>query len=125
MEKRGSFENFKSNVCHEVKFMGEYEFVKKHLLAKTVDKYYEKGWYLESFYMLGMIDYLCRKNNAPLCGLYNKMRCQKLEDIVYPSGILMMYVLSKDESILKNAYENAIPEFKRFNIVENEVENIA
>ena len=125
MEKRSSFENFKSNICHQVKNIGELEFIKENLLAKTVDKYYEKQWYPESFYILGMIDYLSRKNNIPLCGWYNKMRHEKLERIVCPTGIMCLYVTLNDEAILKESYENDIPEFKRFNIVENEVENIA
>lgn len=53
------------------------------------------------------------------------MRCGKLEKPVYPSGIMWMYMMSKDENILKESFENAIPEFKRFNIVENEIDSIA
>ena len=34
----------------------------------------------------------------------------------------MLYFLSKDPSILKQYYNASIPEFKRFNIVENEIE---
>lgn len=30
----------------------------------------------------------------------------------------------KDESVLKDTFDNAIPEFKRFNIVENEIRNV-
>ena len=30
----------------------------------------------------------------------------------------------KDESVLNDAFDNAIPEFKRFNIVENEIRNV-
>ena len=34
----------------------------------------------------------------------------------------MLYFLSKDPSILEQYYNASIPEFKRFNIVENEIE---
>ena len=34
----------------------------------------------------------------------------------------MLYSLSKDPSILEQYYNASIPEFKRFNIVENEIE---
>ena len=36
-----------------------------------------------------------------------------------------MSMVSNDESILTEAFENSIPEFKRFNIIENEVEKVA
>lgn len=124
-DTRMSFDNFKSTVCHRVKDTGELDFIVENLLARCVEVFYEKQWYLESFYMLAMLDYLSRKNNIPLCGIYNKMRCGKLEKPVYPSGILRLYLMSKDENILKESFDNAIPEFKRFNIVENEVENLA
>ena len=53
------------------------------------------------------------------------MRCGKIEKPVYPEGILRLYLMSKDENILKESFENAIPEFKRFNIIENEIDSIA
>lgn len=124
-EKRMSFENFKSTVCHRVKEVGEVNFIVENILARCVEVFYKKQWYLESFYTLAMLDYLSRKNNIPLCGIYNKMRCGKLEKLVYPSGIMRLYMASKDESILKESFERSIPEFKRFNIIENEVENLA
>lgn len=123
--KRMSFENFKSTVCHRLKDVGGLDFIEEVILARCVEVFYQKQWYLESFYILAMLDYVSRKNNIPLCGLYNKMRCGKIEKPVYPAGILRLYVASKDESILKESFDNAIPEFKRFNIVENEVENLA
>lgn len=124
-KERMSFDNFKSTFCHRVKQLGEPDFIIENILARSVETFYRKQWYLESYYMLAMLDYLSRKNDVPLCGLYNKMRCGKLEKSVYPSGIMWMYMMSKDENILKESFENAIPEFKRFNIVENEIDSIA
>lgn len=37
---------------------------------------------------------------------------------------MAMYSLSGDESILIKSFDESIPEFKRFNIVENEIENV-
>lgn len=124
-KERMSFDNFKSTVCHRVKQLGEADFIIENILARSVETFYRKQWYLESYYMLAMLDYLSGKNDVPLCGIYNKMRCGKLEKPVYPSGIMWMYMMSKDENILKESFENAIPEFKRFNIVENEIDSIA
>lgn len=122
---RSSFEIFKSNVCHQVKEQGELEFIKKTILSNEVQKLYEKKWYPESLYLVAMVDYLCRKNSIPQYGGYNKLRQCKLNDIIYPSSILTLYLLSKDENVLEESYNKSIPEFKKFNIVESEVENIA
>ena len=124
LEKRDSFEVFKSNICHLVKYMGELDFIKYMLTSKEIQKLYQHEWYLECFYLVAMTDYLSRKNNIPLYNGYDTIRCYTLEQPVYPSGIYMRYLLSKDENVLKESYDNAIPEFKRFNIVENEVENV-
>lgn len=123
--ERMSFENFKSTVCHRLKNIGGLNFIEETLLARSVEVFYKKEWYLESYYILAMLDYVSRKNNIPLCELYNKMRCGKIENPVYPEGILRLYLMSNDENILKESFENSIPEFKRFNIIENEVENLA
>lgn len=122
--ERDSFDVFKSNICHRVKDEGELAFIENILLSGEPQKLFEKRWYPESLYLVAMIDYLSRKNDIPLYGGYNKLRACKLEKIVYPSSIMMMYLLSKDKKILQDSYNNAIPEFKRFNIVENEVENV-
>lgn len=124
-EKRASFEVFKSNVCHRVKNLGEIQFMIELLKSDLITVYFQKQWYPESLYLLGMLDYLSRKNDIPICTNYNKIRCCKLEKILYPQGILLMSLIMKKPEILTESYENAIPEFRRFNIVENEVENVA
>lgn len=122
---RTSFEVFKSNICHAVKDMGELEFIRQTLCSDAVMEFQKKHWYPESLYLLAMVDYLSRKNGIPLYGGYNKLRACKLEAVLYSSGIFLLYQLSKDENILKESFENSIPEFKRFNIVENEVWDVA
>lgn len=57
MEKRCSFELFKSNVCHWLKEEGDIDFLIQVLESDLIRKYYNRKWYLESFYLLGMLDY--------------------------------------------------------------------
>lgn len=123
--EKDTFSNFKSNVCHRVKYLGDKGFILEVLKDGVISDLYNKKWYPECLYTLAMIDYLSRINEVPLCKEYNAIRCQKLPSIVYPTGIYLSYLLTKDENILKESYENSIPEFKRFNIVENEVRRIA
>lgn len=94
------------------------------LCSDEISKLYERKWYAECLYLLAMIDYLSRKNDIPLYNGYDKLRTGKLDKVLYPSGIMAMYSLSGDESILIKSFDESIPEFKRFNIVENEIENV-
>lgn len=122
--ERSSFEIFKSNICHLVKDKGELSFISDMLCSDEVSKLFERRWYAECLYLLAMIDYLSRKNDIPLYNGYDKLRTGKLDKVLYPSGTMAMYSLSGDESILIKSFDESIPEFKRFNIVENEIENV-
>ena len=51
-------------------------------------------------------------------------RSQKLEKLYFSAGVEVAYAATGDERIKEKALANAIPEFIRFNIVENEVRNI-
>lgn len=67
MEKRCSFELFKSNVCHRLKEQGDIDFLIETLKEDMIRQYYDKKWYPESFYLLAMVDYISRENNVPIC----------------------------------------------------------
>ena len=71
MEKRCSFELFKSNVCHRLKEQGDIDFLIETLKEDMMRQYYDKKWYPESFYLLAMVDYISRENNVPIFNDYN------------------------------------------------------
>lgn len=71
-----------------------------------------------------MLDYLCRVNDVPICEDYDDIRKARLERPVYPAGITLLAATTKNPDVLAQAEENAIPEFKRFNIIESEVRNV-
>ena len=123
-EYRNSFETFKSNICHQVKDMGDINFIIDTLENDTIRKLYNKMWYPESMYLLGMIDYLSKLNDLPMCVNYNDIRKHKLAKIVYPSSVLIQAAVMHSDKVKEDAIKNAIPEFMRFNIVENEVRNL-
>lgn len=124
LEKRCDFELFKSNVCHKVKEQGYTAFIIETLENDEVRTLYNKEWYPESLYTLAMLDYVSRINDVPLCTSYDDIRKCRLKDTVYPMGILTMSRVLNNPDIKEEAYNNSIPEFIRFNIVENEVNNI-
>lgn len=121
---RSDFETFKSNVCHRVSDIGDAEFIIETLERDSVRKYYTRKWYPECLYTLAMLDYLCRVNGVPVCKDYNDIRKCRLRSTVYPASIVIASAASKNDAIKKESIKNSIPEFIRFNIVENEVRNI-
>ena len=121
---RPSFDLFKSNVCHRVKTAGDIDFIIETLEDGDIDMYIEKEWYPEGLYLLAMVDYLSRINNVPLVTDYDKYRGLKLKKYVYPASIVAKALAFKDEKIKEDAVKNSIPEFIRFNIVENEIRNV-
>lgn len=122
--QRASFENFKSAVCHRVKELGDIAFLIDTLESGDIRSYYERKWYPESLYLLAMVDYICRENDVPLVSDYDDLRRCKLEKPIYPASLFALSAAVQNNYILEEAAKTAIPEFMRFNIVENEVRNV-
>jgi len=124
VEHRLNFEAFKSNVCHLVKEMGDLNFLIHTVKSNDIRRYFDQEWYPESLYLLAMVDYLSRENDLPTCSEYDDLRQMKLRDTLYPAGIHMLCATLKQNTPKKESWDAAIPEFKRFNIVESEVRNV-
>ena len=125
MEYRPAFEIFKSNICHSVKDLGDIDFLMDVIKSDRIISYLDKRWHREALYLLAMVDYLCRENNLPLHEVYAELRCLKLSDVIYPSGILILCAALRSNEPKERSLREAIPEFLRHNIVESEVRNVA
>ena len=123
-EYRSAFETFKSNVCHHVKDMGDIDFMIDVLESDEIRTLYNKHWYPEALYLLAMLDYLSRVNDVEICTKYNDIRARKLSKPIYPTGVILTSKVLKSNEPLRKAEEEAIPEFRRFNIIESEVRNV-
>ena len=123
-EYRAAFETFKSNVCHRVKDMGDLDFMIQLLESDEIRTLYNRHWYPEALYLLAMLDYLSRENHISRCTRYDDIRTQKLRNPVYPAGVIVTGEVMGSEELLRMAEQDAIPEFRRFNIMENEVRNV-
>ena len=124
LENRSSFETYKSNICHHVKDMGDLDFIIEVIRRDEIRVLYNRKWYLEALYLLAMVDYLSAQNDIPVCTRYNDIRARKLAKPVFPAGVILESEVTKSDAPIKKALENAIPEFKRFNIIESEVRNV-
>lgn len=118
-----SFDVYKSTVCHEVKNLGDLQFIINTLKENKIRDLYNKRLYPEALYLLAMLDYLSRENGLPICTNYDDIRACRLKKPVFPNSVIALSLV--DASAFSKAEENAIPEFKRFNIIEADVRNIA
>ena len=124
MAERADFELFKSEVCHTVRSLGDAGFIVDTLEKQTIRAYYDRKWYPESLYLLAMLDYISRENGVPLCSEYNDLRRCRLAKPIYPASVLAVCAAAGNDAAKKASLSAAIPEFKRFNIVECEVRNV-
>ena len=122
---RCDFGIFKNNICHYVKDMGDLDFLLDVLENDRIRELYDRKWYPEAFYLLGMTDYLSRINDIPICTNYDDIRSQRLEKPIYPTDVLLTSKVLKSDEPIRKAEEEAIPEFRRFNIIESEIRNVA
>ena len=124
-QKRCDFELFKSHICHRLKREGDLGFILNVVQSPDIREYFDRGWTAESLYLLAMLDYISRLNGIPLCSDFNDLRELAMKNTIYPEGILIQARVTNNPDLLREAYDNCIPEFKRANIIENEVRNVA
>lgn len=124
MPYRSDFETFKSTICHLVKDRGDIDFIIDTLKTDEIRLYWDRKWYSESFYLLAMIDYLSRENGLPLCQDYEDIRSCTLSEPLYPRDINLAAKLNTSLDLRRQSIEEAIPEFKRFNIVESRIRDV-
>ncbi len=121
---RSEFETFKSNICHHLKDMGDINFLMDVLGTDQISVLYEKRWYPEAFYLLALVDYLSKENDIPLCSKYDDIRSMKLKKTIYPLDVLLTCEVLKSDEPKKRADNEAIPEFRKYNIIESEVRGV-
>lgn len=122
--ERMAFETFKSYICHEVRRKGDLDFIIDTLRTDEVSHYWDKKWYPEAFYLLAMLDYLCKQNGIPCCNKYESIRSCSLKEPIFPRDIVLAKKLSPRFDIERKCLVESIPEFMRFNIVERSIRDV-
>lgn len=87
---RPSFEQFRSNTCHNLKALGDLPFITQLLESNQVRTYYERKWYPEALYLLAMLDHLSKLHSIPFCSNHNDLRKVKLTQPLFPSEVLLL-----------------------------------
>ena len=73
------FRYFRNNVLTELKNVGFDRFLAEIIKNKEIDFYYKNKGQQYAYYLLALIDYLCRINNQPIYDArYNELRKNKL-----------------------------------------------
>ncbi len=124
MRIRPAFENFKSETCQKLKAMGDIPFIVELLESDRIHEYYNDEWFPEALYLLAMLDYLSRENNIPLCTDYDDLRKAKLAKPLFPASIVSLAEATGNNSYYTDAINSSIPEFLKYNIVENDIRNV-
>ena len=119
------FHTYKSEICHYVKRVGDLRAIDELSSSNDIVNKFEEKDYLKGFYLLGMLDYLCKKHDMEYVTRFSELRKYKLKNRVYPSYTSIMYSLHKDPKVFDECLKHAEYEFLKFNIVEGEIENVA
>lgn len=91
---------------------GECLFVEATIEAGTFEKLYDQGCYDAALYTLGLIDYLCDKNDIPRLTMYDKYRGDTMAKTIYCPE-------AEEDPILDCVYFlKMIPQFLKFNMIE-------
>lgn len=121
---RSDFELFKSAICHRVKDMGDIDFIIDTLESGEIRTFYERQWYPECLYLLAMLDHISKLNDIPLCSDFDDLRRYKLSRVIYPRDVLLLCALFHNDDAKRQAEEDAIREFRQYNIIESDIRNV-
>lgn len=118
------FRYFRNNLLHKLKSEGAATIIEEIIKGKDIDYYYKNNSKEYAYYLLALIDYLCRMNNCPIYSKrYNDLRKEKLNKPFFVGSDLIHF--DSIEEAEKNLNIEVIPEFKNFNIIEENVFNVA
>lgn len=118
------FEVFKSSVCHLYKTMDPVKFIDEIIKSKHIEKYFKNKEFAKSFYLTAMIDYACDKNKLERRKELDFFRALSLFEPLYPEGVVLLDNVMKTNKNKKEAYKVGLPQFKKFNIIESDIENV-
>ena len=118
------FRYFRNNLLWELKREDQLDFVNEIIRKKEIDFYYKNNAKEYAYYLLALIDYICRKCHTDIhAERYNEIRKERLDKPFFVGSNLVSFK-SIDEAEEKLKIK-VIPEFKQFNIIEEDIFNVA
>ena len=118
------FRYFRNNILHDLKREGPQAFIKRIFASKEIDYYYKNKGIDRALYLLALVDYLARIKCIGLVKQrYNDLRKMRLDKPLFVGGDTISF--STIHSAEKQLNISVIPEFRRHNIIEGDVFNVA
>jgi len=118
------FRYFRNNLLADLKRTEPMAFARKIINSKEIDYYYKNNAKECAYYLLALIDYIFEINKKELYGKrYNKLRKEKLDDPFFTGSKIIKFKTVEEAE--KALHIKAMPEFKKFNIIEEDVFNVA
>lgn len=111
-----NFESFKNTNLHHLHKTSPLIFIKEIKQKQLIEKYQKDKKYLYANYLYALCKYLIKKYN-----LNEKINIASVfitKRYVFPSDTYIKANILNDTSYLYDAYNKAIPEFLKFNIIE-------
>ena len=102
----------------------ESSFIIDTLENGEIRTFYERQWYPECLYLLAMLDHISKLNDIPLCSDFDDLRRYKQSRVIYPRDVLLLCALFHNDDAMRQAEEDAIPEFRQYNIIESDIRNV-
>lgn len=129
LQKQMDIDLFKSEMCHTLKRLGDYEFIKEVINDNWVGYFWDKEWYFESLYTLAMIDYLTYIYHAPVYEPLDKYRQYKLSEPVFPFSMLLIDSIKRNDEQKQQALKECSEDecgrfFLKYNIVEKDIRDV-
>ena len=105
------------NTLHKLSKCSEIAFVHSVCECRWIEMFFDVGHYRFALFLLGLTDYLCRKNQLRPFSRFNDYRSRCLDQPVYSMRILEeSNDLEAYEKARKHAEARAVPELSAFRI---------
>lgn len=118
------FRYFRNNLLADLKRNDPMEFARKLINSKEIDYYYKNNAKECAYYILALIDYIFEMNKEKLYGKrYNNLRKEKLDRPFFGGSKIINFKTIEEAEKTLNI--KVIPEFKKFNIIEEDIFNVA
>ena len=122
------FENFKSNICHYLKSLGDREFLFMAISENWIPVFVKGDMLLKALYTLALTDYLEELHGLKPYPEYNEYRKLKLTETIYPRGVLILDAVSddneKEKTLMEVKNSRICRYFIKYNIVDDDIRNV-
>lgn len=106
LNQKIDYEIFRSEISHIYKRFGTLNFIDEAIENQCVELLWNAKQYLEAFYILSAVDYLCSSNNISLYNGYKNYRNEKLNTLRFPREVMMMDMITKTDDMKNKAIKD-------------------